>query len=40
LNILDSVKEHPDFESKYQANSAPYSRELVFEKIMKEVMLE
>ncbi|MEL1218807.1 type I restriction endonuclease subunit R [Aeromonas hydrophila] len=39
VNILDSVKKHPDFESKYQSNTDPINRELAFEKIMKEVML-
>lgn len=39
VNILDSVKKHPDFESKYQNNTDPINRELAFEKIMKEVML-
>ncbi|BDC85937.1 DEAD/DEAH box helicase [Aeromonas caviae] len=39
VNILDSVKKHPDFESKYQNNTDPINRELAFEKIMREVML-
>lgn len=40
LNILDSVRAHPDFEQKFSDNSDPYSREIAFEKIMKEVMLK
>lgn len=40
LNIIDSVRAHPDFAAKYDANPDPYSRNLAFEKIMKEVMLK
>jgi type I restriction enzyme R subunit len=39
LNIVDSVKAHPDFEEKFSDNPDPYARELAFEKIMKDVML-
>ena len=39
LNIVDSVKAHPDFEEKFNENPDPYSRNLAFEKIMKDVML-
>lgn len=39
LNIIDSVRAHPDFNEKYDTNPDPYSRSLAFEKIMKEVML-
>ena len=39
LNIIDSVKTHPDFEEKFSENSDPFSRDLAFEKIMKDVML-
>ncbi|GAB3671831.1 type I restriction endonuclease subunit R [Salinisphaera aquimarina] len=39
LNIVDSVKAHPDFEEKFRANPDPYARDLAFEKIMKDVML-
>jgi type I restriction enzyme R subunit len=40
LNILDSVRAHPDFEQKFSDNPDPYSREIAFDKIMKEVMLK
>ncbi|WP_259331117.1 type I restriction endonuclease subunit R [Acetobacter pasteurianus] len=40
LNIVESVQAHPDFEKKFDENSDPYSRNLAFEKIMKEVMLK
>ncbi|KXV29795.1 hypothetical protein AD936_18035, partial [Gluconobacter japonicus] len=40
LNIVESVQAHPDFEKKFDENSDPYSRNLAFEKIMKEVMLQ
>ena len=39
INIAESVKIHPDFETKYQNNPDPHNRELAFEKMLKEVML-
>lgn len=39
LNIVDSVKHHPDFDDKFCDNPDPYSRDLAFEKIMRDVML-
>ena len=39
LNIIQSVQSHPDFEEKYNENPDPYSRNLAFEKIMKDIML-
>lgn len=39
INIAESVRTHPDFESKYQHNPDPHNRELAFEKMLKEVML-
>ena len=39
VNIAESVKNHPDFEAKYQNNPDPHNRELAFEKMLKEVML-
>lgn len=39
INIAESVKSHPDFETKYQNNPDPHNRELAFEKMLKEVML-
>ena len=33
------MKQHPDFEEKFRENPDPYSRDLAFEKIMKDVML-
>lgn len=40
INIAESIKEHPDFEEKYKNNPDPHSRELVFEKMVKDVMLK
>lgn len=40
LNILESVQAHPDFEEKFSENPDPYSRDLAFEKIMRDVMLK
>jgi len=39
INIAQSIKQHPDFEAKYQNNPDPHNRELAFEKMVKEVML-
>jgi len=39
INIAESVRTHPDFETKYQQNPDPHNRELAFEKMLKEVML-
>ncbi|WP_206338518.1 hypothetical protein [Antarcticimicrobium sediminis] len=39
LNIVESVQAHPDYEDKFSENSDPYSRDIAFEKIMKDVML-
>ena len=39
LNIVESVQSHPDFEEKFSDNPDPFSRDLAFEKIMKDVML-
>tara|TARA_B100000749_G_scaffold251680_1_gene217513 strand:- start:3474 stop:6518 length:3045 start_codon:yes stop_codon:yes gene_type:complete len=40
VNIAESIKQHPDFKPKYQDNPDPHNRELAFEKILKEVMLQ
>jgi type I restriction enzyme R subunit len=40
VNIAESIKSHPDFEAKYQKNPDHHNRELAFEKIVKEIMLQ
>ena len=40
VNIAESVKRHSDFAPKYQNNLDPHSRELAFDKILKEIMLQ
>ena len=40
VNIANSIKQHPDFELKYKHNTDPHNRELAFEKIVKEIMLQ
>ncbi len=40
INIAQSIKDHPDFESKYKNNQDPHNRELAFEKIFEDVMLK
>lgn len=40
VNIAESVKAHPDYEYKYKNNTDPHNRELAFEKILREIMLQ
>ncbi|MDE1480142.1 type I restriction endonuclease subunit R [Xenorhabdus bovienii] len=40
VNIVDGVRKHPDFATKYRNNPDPHNRELAFEKILKEIMLQ
>lgn len=40
VNIAESVKAHPDYEEKYKNNTDPHNRQLAFEKILKEIMLQ
>lgn len=40
VNIVESIRNHKDFEVKYQNNTDPYIREVAFEKMLKEVMLQ
>ena len=40
MNIIEGVKNHPDFEAKYQNNPDQFNRNLAFKKILKEVMLQ
>ena len=40
INIANSIKQHPDFELKYKNNPDSHNRELAFEKILKEIMLQ
>ncbi len=39
INIAESIKQHPDFEAKYQNDPDPQNRALAFRKMVKEVML-
>ena len=39
VNIADSIKAHPDFDSKYRNNPDPHNRGLAFEKMLKDIML-
>lgn len=40
VNIVNSVRAHPDYTEKYQANTDPYNRGLAFGKILEDVMLK
>lgn len=35
-----TIRNHPDFESKYKNNPDPHNRNLAFEKMLKEIMLQ
>lgn len=39
IKNAESVRQYPDFESKYKNNPDPVNRELVYKKILNEVML-
>ncbi|AUX71172.1 type I restriction endonuclease subunit R [Erwinia pyrifoliae] len=39
VNMVNSVRNHPDFAAKYQNNPDPHNRQLAFDKMLKEVML-
>ena len=40
VNISKSIEAHPDFKAKYKENPDPHTRNLAFEKILKEIMLK
>lgn len=40
VNIAESVRAHPDYAEKYRDNPDQHNRELAFEKILKEIMLQ
>ena len=40
INVVKSVRSHPDYSEKYAANTDPYTRDLAFEKILQDVMLK
>ncbi|APF36754.1 DEAD/DEAH box helicase [Chelatococcus daeguensis] len=40
INVVNSVRAHPDFGEKYAANPDPYNREIALEKMLQDVMLK
>lgn len=40
LSIADSIAQHPDFVAKYHDNPDPHNRDLAFEKILRDIMLQ
>lgn len=40
INIVESVRSHPDYTDKYEANTDPYNRELAFQRMLQDVMLK
>ena len=39
VNLAESIRSHPDFETKYKNNDDKQNRELAFEKIFEDVMM-
>jgi len=40
VNIINSIRAHPDYAIKYEANKDPHGRGLAFEKMLGDVMLQ
>jgi type I restriction enzyme, R subunit len=40
VNIVNSIRAHPDYTAKYEANADPFNRGLALEKILMDVMLK
>lgn len=40
INVVNSIRAHPDFTEKYQENTDPYNRNLALEKMLQDVMLK
>lgn len=40
INIVTSVRSHPDFKSKYAENPDQFNRNIAMEKIIQDVMLQ
>lgn len=40
INIVNSIRAHPDYTTKYEDNADPYNRGLALEKMLQDVMLK
>jgi len=40
VNIVNSIRSHPDYTAKYEDNADPYNRGLALEKMLQDVMLK
>ena len=40
VNIVNSIRAHPDYSTKYEDNADPYNRGLALEKMLQDVMLK
>ena len=40
VNVVNSIRSHPDYTEKYEANADPYNRGLALEKMLQDVMLK
>jgi type I restriction enzyme R subunit len=40
VNIVESIRTHPDFDQKFKDNSDPHTRDIAFEKILQDIMLK
>ena len=40
INVVNSIRSHPDYTEKYEENADPYNRGLALEKMLQDVMLK
>lgn len=40
INVVNSIRSHPDYHEKYEENTDPYNRGLALEKMLSDVMLK
>lgn len=40
INVVNSIRAHPDYTEKYEENTDPYNRNLALEKMLQDVMLK
>jgi type I restriction enzyme, R subunit len=40
INVVNSIRAHPDYTEKYEANTDPYNRGLALDKMLQDVMLK
>lgn len=40
INVVNSIRSHPDYAEKYEGNTDPFNRDLALDKILQDVMLK